>query len=128
MTMSKAVLLIAAAGVGLLGGLTLVPVDTAEAVVVCRARASGEGTGRGAADQRTSNARAAAFAQWARNVEARLGRRFANPSMARSVRFDCRPGVLQAKCAVSAVPCADIPRATKAKAKAKAKRKQKARR
>jgi hypothetical protein len=102
--------------------MTLGTSDVAEAVMVCRARTAGEGSGLGIADQRLTNAREAALAQWSRNVEARLGRQFANPSLARSMRFDCRPGMLEAKCAVSAVPCADIPRAAKGKAKKKGRR------
>jgi hypothetical protein len=73
---------------------------------VCRSRMSGQGTGMGIAGQGTINARAAALANWARNVEARHGKRFADTAKGRSVRYDCRQGaVLEAKCVVSAVPC-----------------------
>ncbi len=123
------IIFLAIAGTALVGGLSFGSSDRAEAVMVCRDRTSGEGVGRGVSEQRTTNARAAALADWARSVAARFGRQFANPSTAQSTRFDCRPGVLQAKCAVSALPCADVPRATKAKAKkSKAKKKKRPRR
>ena len=122
-------IVLAGAGAAVLLAATAVGTsDTAEAVMVCRDRVAGEGTGRGVADQRELLARAAALANWSRNVEARFGIRFSSPSMARTIRYDCRRGVLEAKCAVTAVPCADIPRATGGKAKQKKKKKKKSKR
>ncbi len=73
---------------------------------VCRARMSGEGTGMGVAGQGTTNARVAALSNWARNVETKHGKRFADSAKAQSVRYDCRQGaILEAKCVVTAVPC-----------------------
>ena len=73
---------------------------------VCRARMSGEGTGMGVAGQGTTKARAAALSNWARNVEIKHGKRFADSAKAQSVRYDCRQGaILEAKCVATAVPC-----------------------
>jgi hypothetical protein len=90
---------------------------SAEAAV-CRARMSGQGTGLGVAGQGTATARSNALADWARQVQARHGVRFANTALARSVRYDCRQGaILEAKCVVSAVPCAPSPPRAKSKRK-----------
>ncbi len=60
----------------------------------------------GVAGQGTTNARASALSNWARNVEAKHGKRFADSAKAKSVRYDCRQGaILEAKCVVTAVPC-----------------------
>jgi hypothetical protein len=76
---------------------------------VCRARMSGEGTGVGVAGQGAALARSNAMADWSRKVAARHGQRFASTALARSVRYDCRQGVLETKCAATAVPCAASP-------------------
>jgi hypothetical protein len=84
--------------------------STSAEAAVCRARMSGQGTGLGIAGQGTNAARSNALADWARQVQARHGARFANTALARAVRYDCRQGaVLEAKCVVSAVPCAPSP-------------------
>lgn len=84
--------------------------STSAEAAACRARMSGQGTGLGVAGQGTATARSNALADWARQVQARHGVRFANTALARSVRYDCRQGaILEAKCVVSAVPCASSP-------------------
>jgi hypothetical protein len=104
MTSFKVCLLGAGIAAATLAGLTAVS-DPADAAV-CRARISGQGTGVGVAGLGTQNARAAALANWSANARARFGGRFANPSKARSVRYDCRSGfVLEVKCVVSGRPC-----------------------
>lgn len=95
-------------GAGVVAGALACGLATAtpSEAAVCRGRMAGEGTGMGVAGQGTTNARAAALANWVSGVEAKHGRRFADTAKARSVRYDCRQGaVLQAKCVVSAVPC-----------------------
>jgi hypothetical protein len=73
---------------------------------VCRGRMAGEGTGTGLLGQGTSKARQNALDNWASSVAAKHGQRFANTAKARSVKYDCKQGaILQAKCAVTAIPC-----------------------
>lgn len=92
-------------------GLTLP--TAAEAVVVCRARMSGEGTGTGLFGAGTNLARQNAATDWANKVRARHGAGFANLFRARSVAYDCRANaILQAKCTITAAPCGDVRRAT----------------
>jgi hypothetical protein len=105
MTLFKGTLLGAAAVAAVaLAGMTAAS-DSADAAV-CRARISGQGTGIGVAGLGTQNARSAALANWSAAARARFGARFANPSNARSLRYDCRSGfVLEVKCVVSGRPC-----------------------
>ena len=84
----------------------LVAATPAEAQqAACRARMAGQGSGMGIAGQGTQNARAAAARDWSTKVEARYGARYADFGKARDVRYDCRTGVLEVKCALSARPC-----------------------
>jgi hypothetical protein len=104
MTSFKGSLLGVGIAAAMLTGLTAAS-DPADAQV-CRARISGQGTGIGVAGLGTQNARAAALANWSAAARARFGARFANPSKARGVRYDCRSGfVLEVKCVVSGRPC-----------------------
>ena len=66
----------------------------------CKGRMSGQGSGLG-----PNSARTAAIEDWARKASARHGARFANSERARGIRYDCRSGLLEVKCVVTAVPC-----------------------
>lgn len=114
--MKSKIFILGAAAAAVLAGTAVVSSDTAEAAIQCRGRMSGEGTGMGIAGQGTALARSNALAAWGRNVQAKHGVVFANTSLARSVRYDCRQGaILEAKCVVTAVPCGDIPVKRKAR-------------
>lgn len=81
----------------------------AEAATVCKARMTGQGTGLGIAGQGSALARSNALADWGNKVRAKLGAAYANTAKARSVKYDCRQGaILEAKCVVTAVPCAEV--------------------
>ena len=78
------------------------PADAA----VCVSRMSGQGAGTGIAGAGSRKAKANAMAAWSRNVQAQHGSRYASLSRARSVRTNCRGGlVIEATCTVSAEPC-----------------------
>jgi hypothetical protein len=98
-----------AAAVAAFVGTSLIAVEGAEAAIVCKARMTGQGTGMGIAGQGSALARSNALADWASKVRAKNGAQYANTALARSVKYDCRQGaILEAKCVVTAVPCADV--------------------
>lgn len=72
----------------------------------CGVRTDGYATGLGLFGMGTANARSSAVSNWAEKVNARWGIYYANFNNARGVRWNCKKGaILQAKCAVSAIPC-----------------------
>jgi hypothetical protein len=107
--MKTSKILALAAAVAAFAGTSLIQVEGAEAAIVCKARMTGQGTGMGIAGQGTTLARSNALVDWGNKVRAKNGAQYANTALARSVKYDCRQGaILEAKCVVTAVPCADI--------------------
>ena len=102
-------ILVLTAAVAAFAGVSLIQAEGAEAATVCKGRMIGQGTGMGIAGQGTALARSNALADWGNKVRTKHGTQFANTATARSVKYDCRQGaILEAKCVVTAVPCADV--------------------
>lgn len=97
----KAALAVVAAGIA---AMAFAPAASARSS--CGVRTDGYATGLGVFGMGTANARSAAVSNWAEKVNARWGIYYANFNNARGVRWNCKKGaILQAKCAVSAIPC-----------------------
>lgn len=86
---------------------------SADAAVTCRPRIDGEGFGSRVFGQGTGVARENAVIEWSHNATIRFGLKFSNIALAQQVRYDCAGGtVMQAKCVVAGIPCAqtaDVP-------------------
>lgn len=63
------------------------------------------GTGQGALGTGSKRARAAAIADFQQKAEGLYGKRYSSLARARTVKWDCRSGALEAKCVVTARPC-----------------------
>ncbi len=108
--MSKSkVLKVVACAAGVFAGSAISLASSAEAVVACRGRIAGEGTGTGLFGQATILARQNAVTNWTNRAGTRHGVGFANISRARGVTYDCRAGaIFQSKCVVTGAPCGDV--------------------
>lgn len=113
-----------AAAVASFAVTSLIDAGGAQAATVCKGRMDGQGTGLGLFGQGTALARSNALADWSAKVRARHGAQFANTATARSIKYDCRQGaILEAKCVVAGVPCANVVvKKTKTKSKTKKRR------
>ena len=108
----------------ILAGTSIAFATAADAAVTCRPRIDGEGLGSRVFGQGTGVARENAVIEWSHNATIRFGDKFSNIALAQQVRYDCGGGtVMQAKCVVAAIPCAQTAdRPTRKKKKRRARR------
>ena len=107
MSQSK-ILKVVACAAAVFAGSAIPLASPAEAVVVCRGRIAGEGTGSGLFGLANTNARQNAVTDWTNRAGARHGAGFSNISRARGVTYDCRQGaIFQSKCVVTGAPCGE---------------------